>query len=187
MRPHPPHPSPWNEPRREGISNSSLPPELNGRWTMTDLLNLELAKARQRVQRAELVLRHAKKCWMKTAGSESISRWSAGSGPRNGAWWRQSAFEEDRSCRIRQSSRGLNHAAREVLLVCARVFFCRFASARRLAMSPYDEGVRAARIGNGKDDNPYPRGTIAHSEWNNGYDSSVGLKEGVELDFDWAR
>ena len=27
---------------------------------MTDLLNLELAKARQRVQRAELVLRHAK-------------------------------------------------------------------------------------------------------------------------------
>lgn len=35
-------------------------PELNGRWTMTDLLNLELAKARQRVQRAELVLQHAK-------------------------------------------------------------------------------------------------------------------------------
>ena len=35
-------------------------PERNGRETMADLLNLELAKARQRVQRAEHGLKRAK-------------------------------------------------------------------------------------------------------------------------------
>ena len=54
-------------------------------------------------------------------------------------------------------------------------------------MSAYDKGARAARMGMEKDDNPYPRGTIAHSEWNDGYDSSVELNEAMELDFDWAR
>ena len=55
------------------------------------------------------------------------------------------------------------------------------------AMTPYSRGVAAARMGMEKDDSPHPRGTTAHSEWNDGYDSFVELNEAMELDFDWAR
>jgi hypothetical protein len=48
-------------------------------------------------------------------------------------------------------------------------------------MRPYDRGVvAAARTGMQKGDNPYPRGTSAHSEWNDGYDSAVELNEAIE-------
>ena len=54
-------------------------------------------------------------------------------------------------------------------------------------MRPVDRGAAAARTGMHKDDNPYPRGTTAHSEWADGYESAVDLSEAMELDFDWAR
>ena len=54
-------------------------------------------------------------------------------------------------------------------------------------MTPYNRGVAAARMGMEKDDNPHPRGTAAHAEWNDGYNSLVELNEAMELDFDWAR
>jgi hypothetical protein len=79
----------------------------------------------------------------------------------------------------------LNHPGREELLICARLSR-RFASARRLAMSAYDKGALAARMGMEKDDNPYPRGTHAYSDWKAGYEASVEVEEAMKFDYDWA-
>jgi hypothetical protein len=51
-------------------------------------------------------------------------------------------------------------------------------------MSPFDEGVVAAETGMSKDDNPYPKGTAAHSDWDAGFASCVEADEATELDHD---
>jgi hypothetical protein len=53
-------------------------------------------------------------------------------------------------------------------------------------MSAYDKGALAARTGMEKDDNPYPRGTHAHSDWKAGYEASVDVEEAMKFDYDWA-
>jgi hypothetical protein len=49
-------------------------------------------------------------------------------------------------------------------------------------MTPFDEGVAAARTGMSKDDNPYRPGTEAHSDWNAGYKSAAEAAEATEPD-----
>ena len=51
-------------------------------------------------------------------------------------------------------------------------------------MPAYEKGALAARMGMERGDNPYPRGTTAYSDWNDGYDSSVEVDEAMELDCD---
>lgn len=51
-------------------------------------------------------------------------------------------------------------------------------------MSPFDEGVVAARGGRPKEDNPYKPGTDAHSEWNSGYKTAIEADEAITLDED---
>ena len=53
-------------------------------------------------------------------------------------------------------------------------------------MSAYDKGALAARMGMEKDDNPYPRGTNAFSDWKAGYEASVEVEEVMKFDDDWA-
>jgi hypothetical protein len=53
-------------------------------------------------------------------------------------------------------------------------------------MSAYDKGALAARMGMEKDDNPYPRGTHAYSDWKAGYEASVEVEEAMKFDYDWA-
>lgn len=51
-------------------------------------------------------------------------------------------------------------------------------------MSPFDEGVAAARAGRPKEDNPHKRGTDAHSEWASGYKTALEADEATTLDED---
>ena len=51
-------------------------------------------------------------------------------------------------------------------------------------MSPFDEGVVAAETGMSKDDNPYQKGTAAHSDWDAGFASCKEADEATELDHD---
>jgi hypothetical protein len=51
--------------------------------------------------------------------------------------------------------------------------------------SPFDEGVLAAETGMSRDDNPYKRGTAAHSDWSAGFDSGKDADEATKLDHDW--
>lgn len=51
-------------------------------------------------------------------------------------------------------------------------------------MSPFDEGVAAARMGMSKDDNPYPHDSPSHSDWNAGYQSAVEAREATIADDD---
>jgi hypothetical protein len=46
----------------------------------------------------------------------------------------------------------------------------------------FQRGVFAARMGMERDDNPYPLGTHAFSEWNDGYVSSVEVDQAMDLD-----
>jgi hypothetical protein len=49
-------------------------------------------------------------------------------------------------------------------------------------MSPFEQGVMAAETGMSRDDNPYERGTLQHSDWNAGYDTGVDADEATKLD-----
>ena len=51
-------------------------------------------------------------------------------------------------------------------------------------MSPFDEGVAAAQTRMSKDDNPYPQGTLDHSDWDAGYDSAVEAHDATDTDDD---
>lgn len=48
--------------------------------------------------------------------------------------------------------------------------------------NPFDEGVIAAETGMSKDDNPYPPGTPANSDWNAGYESAIEAHDATEVD-----
>jgi hypothetical protein len=78
----------------------------------------------------------------------------------------------------------LNHPSREELSICAR-FSLSLGERKEVAMSAYDKGALAARMGMEKDDNPYPRGTHAHSDWKAGYEASVEVEEVMKFDYDW--
>ncbi len=54
-------------------------------------------------------------------------------------------------------------------------------------MSPFDEGVAAARTRMSKDDNPYPTGTPDHSDWDAGYQSAVEARDATITDDDKRR
>ena len=49
-------------------------------------------------------------------------------------------------------------------------------------MSPFDEGVVAAETGRPKEDNPYAKGTAAHSDWNAGYAAATEAHDATKLD-----
>lgn len=49
-------------------------------------------------------------------------------------------------------------------------------------MTPFDEGVAAAETQMSKDDNPYPKGTAAHSDWNAGFESATEAHNATQLD-----
>ncbi len=49
-------------------------------------------------------------------------------------------------------------------------------------MNPFDEGVVAAETGMPREDNPYPRGTAAHSDWDAGYQTATDAHDATELD-----
>ena len=51
-------------------------------------------------------------------------------------------------------------------------------------MSPFEEGVSAATTGMSKEDNPYPSGTPAHSDWAAGYSAGRDADEATEFDDD---
>ena len=51
-------------------------------------------------------------------------------------------------------------------------------------MSPFDEGVAAARTRMSRDDNPYDKDSAAYSDWNAGYDSAVEAHDATESDID---
>jgi hypothetical protein len=51
-------------------------------------------------------------------------------------------------------------------------------------MSPYDQGVVAAKTGMHKDNNPYKTGTDAHSDWNAGFESALEADKAITLDDD---
>lgn len=51
-------------------------------------------------------------------------------------------------------------------------------------MSPFDEGVAAARTRMAEEDNPYPKDTLAHSDWAAGYRSAVEAHDATDTDDD---
>jgi hypothetical protein len=54
--------------------------------------------------------------------------------------------------------------------------------ATRPALTPFEKGVMAARLGMERDDNPYLPETHARSDWQAGYESSVDVAEAMDLD-----
>ncbi|MBX7201390.1 MAG: hypothetical protein K1X51_18645 [Rhodospirillaceae bacterium] len=49
-------------------------------------------------------------------------------------------------------------------------------------MNPFDEGVVAAETGMAREDNPYPKGTAAHSDWDAGFQSEVDALDATDLE-----
>ncbi|MBL8581174.1 MAG: hypothetical protein JNL61_02960 [Rhizobiaceae bacterium] len=48
--------------------------------------------------------------------------------------------------------------------------------------TPFEDGVIAAETGMSKDDNPHPKGTPAHSDWNAGFEAATDAHEATEGD-----